>query len=63
LTVSLERLAVTDATGFQATFTLDEYRRESLLKGLDEIGRTLLLGPQIAAYERRRASLIARIEG
>jgi len=63
LTVSLERMEVTDHAGFRATFTLDEYRRESLLEGLDEIGRTLLLEPQIAAYERRRASLLARIEG
>ena len=41
---------------------MDAYRRESLLKGLDEIGRTLLLEPEIAAYERRRAALLARLE-
>ena len=63
LTVSLERQEVTDEQGFQARFEMDEYRRESLLKGLDEIGRTLLLQPQIAAYERRRAAPLASLEG
>jgi len=32
---------------------MDEYRREMLLKGLDEIGKTLRKSPRIAAFERR----------
>jgi len=40
-------------------FAMDEYRREMLLKGLDEIGKTLLEEPRIAAFERRRAALAA----
>jgi len=60
LTVSLEDLTVTDDTGFRAGFTLDAYRRAALLEGLDEIGRTLKLEPRIAAFERRRAVLLAR---
>ena len=54
LTVDLERRRVYDGNGFDATFAMDDYRREMLLKGLDEIGRTLLQEDRIAAYERRR---------
>ncbi len=62
LTVDLAGGSVTDAAGFHATFTMDEYRRESLLQGLDEIGRTLLLEDKIVAFERRRAARLARLE-
>ena len=51
--VDLAELRVADNGGFAARFTLDPYRRELLLRGLDEIGRTLLEEPRIAAYERR----------
>ena len=51
---SLEARAVTDAGGFRASFEVEEYRREMLLRGLDEIGRTLLDEPRIAAFERSR---------
>ena len=54
VTVNLEARAVSDAGGFRAHFKIDEYRREMLLRGLDEIGRTLLEEPLIAAYERNR---------
>lgn len=63
LTVDLETREVRDALGFQASFEMDDYRRESLLRGLDEIGRTLLQEAAITAYERRRAALFARLEG
>jgi 3-isopropylmalate/(R)-2-methylmalate dehydratase small subunit len=63
LTVSLESREVTDSAGFRAGFQMDDYRRDALLRGLDEIGRTLLLESQIATYERRRAALLARLEG
>lgn len=62
LTVDLERGQVRDDAGFAAGFTMDAYRRDALLQGLDDIGRTLQLEPAIAAYERRRASLAARLE-
>jgi 3-isopropylmalate/(R)-2-methylmalate dehydratase small subunit len=62
LTVDLVRISVTDTAGFQASFTMDDYRRESLLQGLDEIGRTMLEEDRIAAFERRRAALLARLE-
>jgi 3-isopropylmalate/(R)-2-methylmalate dehydratase small subunit len=51
--VDLEQQLVTDDRGFSARFTADPYGRELLLRGLDEIGRTLLEEPSIDAYERR----------
>jgi 3-isopropylmalate/(R)-2-methylmalate dehydratase small subunit len=52
--VSLEDCRVTDGRGFEASFTMDPYRRHMLLRGLDEIGKTLELEPAIAAFERSR---------
>jgi 3-isopropylmalate/(R)-2-methylmalate dehydratase small subunit len=60
VSVDLVSRRVRDGQGFDAAFAFDEYRREMLLKGLDEIGRTLLEEPKIAAFERRRAALAAR---
>ncbi|MEP6572367.1 MAG: 3-isopropylmalate dehydratase small subunit [Gemmatimonadota bacterium] len=59
LTVDLEALQLSDANGFSATFHMDGYRREMLLQGLDEIGRTLLSEPRIADFERRRTQYSA----
>jgi 3-isopropylmalate/(R)-2-methylmalate dehydratase small subunit len=52
LVVDLYELRVSDDRGFAASFTADSYGREMLLRGLDEIGRTLLEEPSIAEYER-----------
>jgi 3-isopropylmalate/(R)-2-methylmalate dehydratase small subunit len=54
LSLSLEDCRVSDASGFEARFTMDPYRRDMLLRGLDEIGKTLELEPAIAAFERSR---------
>jgi 3-isopropylmalate/(R)-2-methylmalate dehydratase small subunit len=56
LTVDLVSRRVRDGAGFEAGFEMDEYRRQMLLEGLDEIGKTLLDEPRIAAFERRRAA-------
>jgi 3-isopropylmalate/(R)-2-methylmalate dehydratase small subunit len=56
LTVDLEACRVSDADGFAAGFTIEPYRREMLLRGLDEIGRTLEQEARIAGFERRRAA-------
>ena len=53
--IDLEKQVITDDRGFSARFVADPYGRELLLRGLDEIGRTLLEEPAIAAYERRHA--------
>jgi len=54
LTVDLERQRVTGVNGFEARFEIDGYRREMLLRGLDEIGKTLLDERLISAFESRR---------
>jgi 3-isopropylmalate/(R)-2-methylmalate dehydratase small subunit len=51
--VDLQIQLVTDRA-FSAQFRADPYGRELLLKGLDEIGHTLLEVPSIEAYERDR---------
>ena len=55
VTIDLETQRVTDDAGFSAAFAMEPYRREMLLRGLDEIGRTLLEEPRITAFERSRA--------
>jgi 3-isopropylmalate/(R)-2-methylmalate dehydratase small subunit len=52
LTVDLETQTVTDETGLKLSFTVDPFRRDCLLNGLDDIGLTLRHDDRIAAYER-----------
>jgi 3-isopropylmalate/(R)-2-methylmalate dehydratase small subunit len=59
VTLDLDSQSVRDTSGFEARFEIDPYRRDMLLRGLDEIGRALLDEPRIAAFERRRAALHA----
>ena len=56
LTVDLEAGSVRDGSGFKAGFAMEDYQRDMLLRGLDEIGRTLLDEPRITAFELRRAA-------
>jgi 3-isopropylmalate/(R)-2-methylmalate dehydratase small subunit len=56
LTVDLERRLVTDARGFSASFAIDDFQRQCLMEGLDDIGLTLLHEADIAAYEGRGRS-------
>jgi 3-isopropylmalate/(R)-2-methylmalate dehydratase small subunit len=51
LTVDLENNVITDEYGLEIPFSVDSYRRECLLKGLDDIGITLMQEEKIAAYE------------
>ncbi len=56
LTVNLEDQTIAEASGpdaLQIPFTVDPFRRECLLKGLDEIGLSLRFQDQIAAYEQQ----------
>jgi 3-isopropylmalate/(R)-2-methylmalate dehydratase small subunit len=55
LTVDLLTTTVRDERGFEAAFEIPAYRREMLLQGLDEIGRTLHHEAAIAAFERARS--------
>jgi 3-isopropylmalate/(R)-2-methylmalate dehydratase small subunit len=56
LAVDLVEQRVTDQRGIEVRFTIAPERREMLLQGLDEIGRTLAHEARIAAFEQRRAS-------
>jgi 3-isopropylmalate/(R)-2-methylmalate dehydratase small subunit len=56
ITVDLETETVTTPFQDRFVFTLDPFRRESLLAGRDEIGLTEALGDRIAAYEGRQAA-------
>lgn len=51
LTVDLEQCEVRSEDGFVASFTVDPFRRDCLLRGLDDIGITLQYADKIAAYE------------
>jgi len=52
LTVDLESQTVSDESGLRLNFTVDPFRRECLLNGLDDIGLTLRHESRIATYER-----------
>ena len=52
LTVDLETQTIADDNSLKLVFSIDPFRRECLLKGLDDIGLTLRLEDKVAAYER-----------
>jgi 3-isopropylmalate/(R)-2-methylmalate dehydratase small subunit len=54
LTVDLKRREVRDYHGFTAAFEIDEFRRQCLLEGLDDIGLTLRHDTLIRQFEERR---------
>lgn len=51
LSVDLPAQTITDSAGLTYRFEIDEFRKQLLLEGLDEIGLTLKQDAQIAAYE------------
>jgi len=53
LSVDLEEQTVRDASGLNLRFEVDPFRRDLLLKGLDDIGLSLLHEKEIADYEQR----------
>ena len=53
LTVDLEKQVVTDGEGLRYSFVVDPFRRECLLKGLDDIGLTLVHEPDISSFEAK----------
>ena len=54
VTVDLERREVRDEQGFKAAFEIDEFRRQCLLEGLDDVGLTLRHESLIRQFEGRR---------
>lgn len=51
LTIDLIMKMISDDSGFQAFFEVDDYRRNMLLEGLDEIGETIKYDKLIKAFE------------
>lgn len=56
MTVDLERQVVVRPNGDEIAFSVDPFRRHTLLNGLDEIGQTLQHTTEIARYETTRQS-------
>jgi 3-isopropylmalate/(R)-2-methylmalate dehydratase small subunit len=54
LSIDLPEQTVTTDSGYVFNFDLDNFRKECLLKGLDEIGLTLQDAETIKAYENAR---------
>lgn len=54
LTIDLPSQSISMAGG-QIAFEMDPFRKNCLLKGLDEIGLTLAFAPEIAAFEHQIA--------
>jgi 3-isopropylmalate/(R)-2-methylmalate dehydratase small subunit len=52
LTVDLEALEISHPGGLRVPFLLDAYSRETLLYGLDDVGRTLQREHSIEVFER-----------
>ena len=55
-TVDLESQTVTDDQGLDANFEVDPFRKNSLLKGLDDVGITLNYEDSIESFESNRAA-------
>jgi 3-isopropylmalate/(R)-2-methylmalate dehydratase small subunit len=53
VTVDLEQQIVTDDKGLSYSFVVDPFRRECLLKGLDDIGLSLVHESEISAFEKK----------
>jgi 3-isopropylmalate/(R)-2-methylmalate dehydratase small subunit len=51
LTVDLEQLRISHPDGLELSFELDAHAQETLVHGLDEVGRTLKREAEIAAFE------------
>ncbi len=58
LKVDLSANIITTPEGISIPFQLEEYRRDSLLKGLDEIGLTLQHAAEITAFEERYKKIV-----
>jgi 3-isopropylmalate/(R)-2-methylmalate dehydratase small subunit len=53
LTVSLEENTLRDEHGFSTTFSIDPFRRDCLLEGLDDIGLTLRHADALDQFEKK----------
>ncbi len=56
LSIDLPAQVVRSSTGEEHSFGIDAFRKDCLVRGLDEIGLTLQHAAAIRAYEQRRAA-------
>ncbi|MSQ42856.1 MAG: 3-isopropylmalate dehydratase small subunit [Chloroflexi bacterium] len=54
LTIDLENQLVSDQEGVIASFGVDSFRKDCLIRGLDDIGLTMQHEPDITRFERSR---------
>ncbi|WP_142826704.1 3-isopropylmalate dehydratase small subunit [Planococcus soli] len=52
LTVNLEKNFIADGQGYEKSFEVDDYRRNMLLNGLDEISATIQYDAEITDFEK-----------
>jgi len=52
ISVDLETQVISDSVGFSAKFEVDPFRKDTMLKGLDDIGLTLEHASDIDNYEK-----------
>jgi len=57
ITVDLESNKITDGNGFEASFTIDDFRRQCFLEGLDHIALTMKHEERITQYEKETLGL------
>lgn len=62
ITADLQNLEIYDNRDFKTIFQIDDFRRELLLEGLDEIGLTLRYESEIGEYEKRRADWLVSVK-
>lgn len=62
ITVDLEAQTLSDSDGWSVKFDVDQFRKNCLLKGLDDIGLTLQYEEKIAAYEASRPPFKPRLD-
>jgi 3-isopropylmalate/(R)-2-methylmalate dehydratase small subunit len=53
LTADLEQQTVTDEQGLRYSFDIDPFRKDCLLRGLDNIGLSLVYEADISAFEKK----------
>ena len=58
LTVDLEQKVISDSGNFFAHFAIDDFQRDCLMAGLDEVGLTLQYEADIEAFEKQRPGWI-----
>ena len=61
LTIDLENCTVQDQSGFKTNFAIDDFNRQCLLEGLDDIGLTLQHEAAISQYEFTYSSQLQKI--